>query len=89
LTFSSGGKLTRGWQTMFVRFRESYVDKGSMGTLSFGDLEVTDLGTDSALVLGRWRLVGKNPDSGAFSLVMRRVGGVWAIIHDHTSRDVP
>ncbi len=87
LTFSSTGKITRGWQPMFDRFRGSYPDKSIMGTLTFSDLEVTDLGTDSALVLGRWRIVGKEPDAGAFSLVMRRLDNRWVIIHDHTSRD--
>jgi beta-aspartyl-peptidase (threonine type) len=89
LTFSSGGKLTRGWQPMLDLFRKSYVEKGSMGKLTFSDLEVTDLGPDSALVLGRWRVEGKDTDSGAFSLVMRRIGGAWVIIHDHTSRGAP
>ncbi len=86
LTFSSGGKLTRGWQPMLDRFRESYPDKSTMGKLTFSDLEITDVGSNAALVLGRWRVEGDEPDSGAFSLVLRRDDGQWVIIHDHTSR---
>jgi len=87
LTFSSGGKLTRGWQPMLDRFREHYADKSAMGKLTFSDLEVTDLGADSAMVLGRWRVEAKEQSSGAFSLVMRRIDGQWVVIHDHTSSD--
>jgi len=62
-----------------------------MGHLVFSDLEITELGADAALVLGRWKLDRDDPVGGAFTLVMRKDEdtGRWTIIHDHTSRDAP
>jgi beta-aspartyl-peptidase (threonine type) len=87
LSFSSGGKVTRGFESTLQHFRASYPDKAAMGRLTFSDLEVTPLSADAALVLGRWRVESQKPTSGAFSLTMRRIDGQWLIIHDHTSRD--
>ncbi len=87
LSFSAGGKVTRGFEPTLQHFRTSYPDKAAMGRLTFSDLEVTLLSSDAALVLGRWQIEGQKPTSGAFSLTMRRIDGHWLIIHDHTSRD--
>jgi len=87
LTFTSGGKVTRGFEPTLQRFRTKYPDKAAMGHLTFSDLEITPLGRDAALVLGRWRVDSSKSASGAFSLAMRRIDGQWLIIHDHTSRD--
>ncbi len=87
LSFSSRGKVTRGFEPTLQHFRTSYPDKAAMGCLTFSDLEVTPLCPDAALVLGRWRVDSQTPTSGAFSLAMRRIDGHWLIIHDHTSRD--
>ena len=87
LSFSAGGKVTRGFEPTLQHFRSSYPDKAAMGRLTFSDLEVTPLSPDAALVLGRWRVDSQKPTSGAFSLTMRRIDGQWVIIHDHTSRD--
>lgn len=87
LTFSAGGKITRGWEPTLEHFRTAYPDRATMGNLTFSDLEVTQLCPDAALVLGRWRLEGAKPASGAFSLTMRHIDGRWVIVHDHTSRD--
>ena len=89
LTFSSGGKVTRGWQATLDGYRSRYPTREAMGRLSFTELEITSLSPDAALVLGRWRLERQNPLAGAFTLVMRRIGGRWVIVHDHTSKDAP
>jgi hypothetical protein len=37
-------------------------------------------------MLGRWHLDrDPAPVGGNFSLVFRRIGGAWVIVHDHTS----
>jgi ketosteroid isomerase-like protein len=87
LTFSAGGKVTRGFEPTLNHFRTAYPDRAAMGKLTFSDLEITPVCSDAAMVLGRWRLDATPPKSGAFSLVMRRIEGSWVIIHDHTSRD--
>lgn len=89
LTFSSGGKVTRGWQATRDRYNQRYPTREAMGRLTFSDIEVTQPGADVALVLGRWRLERAEPIGGGFSLVLRKVNGSWVIVHDHTSIDVP
>ncbi len=89
LTFSSGDKVTRGWQATLDSYRKRYPTREAMGHLTFGDLEITALGREAALVLGRWHLQREEPVGGAFSLVLRREGSRWVIVHDHTSRDAP
>lgn len=87
LSFSSGGKVTRGYESTLQQFRTRYPDRAAMGQLTFTDLEITPLGRDAALVLGRYRVESNQSSSGAFSLTMRRIDGAWLVIHDHTSRD--
>ena len=87
LTFSSGGKTTRGFAETLQRYRDKYPTKEAMGGLTLSDLEITPLGDSAALVLGRWSVQRENePVSGNFSLVVRKFDGRWLIVHDHTSR---
>jgi len=87
VTFSSGGKTTRGWEETVRGYRERYPTRTEMGQLTFGNLEITPLGNAAALVLGEWRLERESePLSGNFSLVFRKLDGRWVIVHDHTSR---
>jgi ketosteroid isomerase-like protein len=44
------------------------------------------LGSQNALVRGRWHLKMKTEQPGGlFTLIMRKINGEWRIIHDHTS----
>jgi uncharacterized protein (TIGR02246 family) len=82
----SGDSVIRGWQTIHDRYQRNYNSREKMGTLSFSDLEITHLGSDSALVIGRWHLKRATDEPhGRFSLVFRRTKKGWKIIHDHTS----
>ncbi|MFN3192868.1 MAG: YybH family protein [Aureliella sp.] len=85
LTFSSRGKTQRGWAATKARYLTSYPDQDAMGQLKFSELEVEPLGTEHALMLGRWQLTKEEPAEGNFSLVWRKTGGKWLIIHDHSS----
>jgi beta-aspartyl-peptidase (threonine type) len=92
LTFFSGGTVTKGYQPLIERYRERYVESGEgMGTLTFSELEPFPLGSDAAMVRGRWRLhrEGATPVGGLFTLILRRFDGGWRIVHDHTSVDEP
>jgi ketosteroid isomerase-like protein len=87
LSFSSEGKTLRGWNATMQRYRKRYPTPEDMGTLRFSELEVQPLGPTAGLVLGRWHLTRSGQDlEGNFSLVFRRIGGCWQIVHDHTSR---
>jgi ketosteroid isomerase-like protein len=84
--FVSGDEATRGWQTVRDRYLKKYNDRAKMGTLTFSDLEIEQLGPDSALGLGRWELkrATDNPH-GRFTLIFRKTPDGWRIVHDHTS----
>jgi L-asparaginase / beta-aspartyl-peptidase len=87
LTFSSGGKTTRGWQATLDRYRQRYPTRETMGRLTLSGFEITPLGDSAAFVLGQWKLDRKTePVSGNFTLIVRKIDGRWVIVHDHTSR---
>jgi uncharacterized protein (TIGR02246 family) len=89
VTFSGPSGIARGWDTVLARYKQHYPDRGSMGQLEFSALEFRFLGSDAALVLGRWHLTRQKGDvGGVFSLVFERFPEGWRIIHDHTS-EVP
>lgn len=90
LTFSSGGKITRGYAKTLQGYKERYPDAKTMGVLSFQQLEFQTLGNQAMQVLGTWKLARDNePMEGRFTLVLRRFPEGWKIIHDHTSKTSP
>lgn len=89
-TFVSGDEVTRGWQTVLDRYKARYSDREKMGQLSFSDLEITPLGDDAAVVLGRWELKrNKDTPHGRFTLIFRHRPEGWRITQDHTSAAAP
>src|SRR4051812_37663729 len=84
--FVAGDTITRGWQPVRDRYKTRYDSREKMGTLSFTDIEVNAIGSDSALVTGHWELkrAGDNPH-GRFTLLFRRLAEGWRIVHDHSS----
>jgi beta-aspartyl-peptidase (threonine type) len=85
LTFSSGGKLTRGWKSTRDGYLKRYPNRAEMGHLTFSSLESRALGSDAAITLGRWRLEREKPIEGNFTLVWEQIDSEWKIVHDHTS----
>jgi len=84
--FVSGDNVNRGWQTVLDRYKKNYNSREKMGTLTFSDLEITLVGNDAAIVLGRWHLKRANDEPhGRFTLIFRRTRQGWRIVHDHTS----
>ena len=84
--FVSGDNVSRGWQTVLDRYKKTYNSREKMGTLTFSDLEITPVGNDTAIVLGRWLLKRANDEPhGRFTLILRRTKQGWKIVHDHTS----
>jgi uncharacterized protein (TIGR02246 family) len=84
--FVSGDEITRGWRTVRDRYKAKYSDREKMGTLNFSDLEITELGPDAAVALGRWELKrAKDNPHGRFTLIFRQTPEGWRIVYDHTS----
>ncbi|HKW35485.1 MAG TPA: nuclear transport factor 2 family protein [Candidatus Acidoferrum sp.] len=86
LTFSGTNGVSRGWDGVLARYKKNYPNREAMGELNFSDLEFRFLGSDAALVLGKWHLKRDVGDiGGVFSLVWQKFPEGWKIIHDHTS----
>lgn len=87
LTFYSGGSNVSGWKTTLDRYRNRYQSAGNeMGHLDFSDVRIEMLGSTGAFVRGHWRLkMAASEPGGLFTLVFRRMGNGWKIVHDHTS----
>jgi beta-aspartyl-peptidase (threonine type) len=84
--FVGGDTITRGWQPVLDRYRKKYDSRDKMGVLTYSEVEITVLGNDAALVLGRWRLKRASDEPhGTFSLLFKRKKAGWRIVHDHSS----
>ncbi len=87
LTFFSSNNKTKGWKATLERYQKRYQAEGKeMGKLSFTELSIDLLGTDNALVRGRFHLKLKQESAtGIFTLILRKTPAGWRIVHDHTS----
>jgi uncharacterized protein (TIGR02246 family) len=85
-----GREVTHGGPDRVVaRYRRVYPTREAMGTLTFSEVEVRPLGEGYALAHGKYSLkrtaAGGGDASGRFTLVLRKTGAGWRIIHDHSS----
>jgi ketosteroid isomerase-like protein len=89
LIFTSGGKIRSGWEETRAAYQRRYgASQAGMGRLTFDILGVQAVGSDGAVVLGRWRLTDTpQAGGGVFSVVLERRPEGWRIVHDHTSSD--
>jgi len=88
LSFYSGGRISRGWQTTLDGYRKRYQSEGrEMGTLVFDLHDVTLVAQGQALVRGGWSLKLKDGEPrGLFTLWLRWFPDAgWRVVHDHTS----
>ena len=88
LRFASGGAVRRGWQEAFQRYQTAYATRDKMGTLTFSDLEFFPISADFSEVFGKYYLArdkAVGDASGLFTLLMKREGDHWLVLHDHTS----
>jgi uncharacterized protein (TIGR02246 family) len=88
LFYISGAKTVQGWKALKERYEKAYQGDGKeMGKLKFSDLKVEMLGTDAALVRGKWEVtMTKETVSGWFTLIMKKFPDGWKVTHDHTSK---
>lgn len=89
LEFVSGGKITRGWQTVRDRYHKKYRTREMMGTLTFSAIKIRFLTARIAIVQGHWQLARKKDrPHGSFVLVFRRQPEGWRVVRDETSSDI-
>ncbi|HYW07450.1 MAG TPA: nuclear transport factor 2 family protein [Longimicrobium sp.] len=89
-TVAASNGVTRGKAAIREQYRRSYFQGGvPAATLRFSEIEVRPLGSDHALMVGRFiltpRAAGTAPTTGFFSLTWARTPDGWRIIHDHSS----
>jgi ketosteroid isomerase-like protein len=86
-----GAEFTQGFSGLEERYQRTYGGDRDMGRLTFGELSYQALGDHAAYVLGRYVLEREDNDggnaSGRFTIVFRKTGDGWKIVHDHTSAD--
>jgi len=77
---------TYGYKTTLNNYKKNYPDTSHMGKLKFQLLSVKPLNTDHYFVIGRFHLTRTVGDaSGYFTLLFRKINGVWKAIADHSS----
>jgi uncharacterized protein (TIGR02246 family) len=84
-----GKEISHGRDQVLARYKKTYPTPDAMGKLAFTNLNVRLLGTQAAVVTGRFHLdrttAGGGPANGIFSLVFELQNGKWMIVLDHTS----
>ncbi len=77
---------TYGYATTLNNYKKNYPDTSHMGKLKFQLLSVKPLNTDHYFVIGKFNLTRTVGDaSGYFTLLFRKINGVWKAIADHSS----
>ena len=93
LFFNNNGTVTQGWDAMKTLRQESYA-KAKNVTLDITGLRIEMLGASAAYVTCKWKqrqeTDGKlEESSGRMTLVFRKIGKGWKVVHLHTSPDNP
>ena len=93
LIFNNNGTATIGWDNVKNNVTSSYAKLTNV-TLDITGIRVEMLGASSAYVSCKWKQTQENDGkledaSGRMTLVYRKVGKDWKIIHRHTSPDFP
>jgi ketosteroid isomerase-like protein len=91
--FNNNGTVTRGWEQMRTNRESSYPNLKDV-KLDVRDLRVQMLGRDGAVANFLWtqsQTYKGTPETatGRTTLVLRRIGLAWKIVHLHTSPDSP
>jgi len=86
LEFVGGATVTRGWQATLDRYKKNYDSREKMGTLSFSDVEFTQISKDAAFIVMSWSLArAKDNPHGKSTLLFRKFKEGWRIVVDHSS----
>ena len=86
--FFGGGDVVDSAEKLAARYRKRYqnADPADFGTLDFRDVDIVVAGPDAALARGRYRVSHKGKvQQGLFTILVRKVGTDWRIVHDHSS----
>lgn len=75
-----------GWKATLENYRKGYPDKEAMGKLTFSVISLEGISTDSAFMIGKWKLdyIDRSVE-GHFTLLYRKIKGKWLVVTDHSS----
>jgi len=85
LLFIGNKGITLGWQKTLTNYKRNYPNKNVMGVLAFTIKENTQLSPTSIYTIGQWSLEKEKPSGGYFTLLWKKINGLWVIVADHTS----
>jgi hypothetical protein len=85
LKFIGSKGITYGWQKTLDNYLKNYPNKEAMGFLKFTIEESTQLSATSIYIIGKWELQKEKPAGGYFTLLWKKIEGIWVIVSDHTS----
>lgn len=93
LFFNNNGTATIGWENMKKNRESLYADTKNV-SLDITGLHIEMLGKDAAYATCKWKqqqeYKGKlESASGRMTLIFRKIGSDWKIVHPHTSPDNP
>jgi uncharacterized protein (TIGR02246 family) len=88
-TFVSRGQVRYGFDWIQKHYAPGFEPDAQRDSLRFESVAARSLGNDHALATARFVLFRGDSvtASGPFTLVLKRNGSEWKIIHDHTSTD--
>ena len=85
LVFIGKNGPTYGYNNTLRNYQKNYPNKDYMGVLNFDILSVQAIEKDHFFVIGKFMLQRKVGDaSGHFTLIFKRINGVWKIVSDHS-----
>lgn len=86
LMFIGKSGVTYGWANTLNNYKKGYPDTTAMGKLSFNIISVKRLSKQFYHVVGKWFLKRSIGDlSGHYTLLFKKINGIWVIIADHSS----
>jgi ketosteroid isomerase-like protein len=86
LVFIGSNGPTYGYNNTLRNYQKNYPNKNYMGVLNFDIISVQPIEKDHYFVIGKFMLQRKVGDaSGHFTLIFKRINGVWKIVSDHSS----
>lgn len=88
LRLIAGGKVVAGWTQAADLYRSRFGEAADFGRLSREGLEIEMVSDDVAIASGRYNLMrAAGAESGSLTLVVRRIDGLWRIVHAHSNAD--
>ncbi len=86
LVFIGKKGITYGFNKTLDNYKKNYPDKSHMGQLQFDIISMKPIDNSHYFIIGKWHLTRSVGDlEGHFTLLFKKINGIWNIIADHSS----